>query len=303
MDRLKVKSRSARNKFAETVSQGTGSGSLAVPPSTLAAHDNTSTTGVNEGFPGTAAQDFAAANHDNAFQPTLEPPTSLQSSVDAGKKVLLPPPNIGPVSKPQRCVVSISASLRRHHANNPQSVANPVTPQRQRSNSAPNRRLYQLGASPQQRNSPSHGSPQQGSPLQTQRRPPVGVRQASIGIRRMPSSVALNQHAAATPNASTLRLSHPLQALEEGAETNFVPSNSSESTLSQPAQPSRLRKAKSAVQNRIPFWGSPAPKPSEKALEPQGTAVQQSDQHMDYSSSMVDVLDTIGKKHIHSLYD
>jgi hypothetical protein len=111
----------------------------------------------------------------------------------------------------------------------------------------------------------------------------------------MPSSVALNQPAA-TPNASTLRLSQPLQALEEGAETNFVPSNSSESTLGQPEQPSRLRKAKSAIQNRIPFWGSPAPKPSEKALEPQGTAVQQPDQHMDYSSNMVDVLDTIGKK-------
>jgi hypothetical protein len=107
MDKLKVKSRSARNKLAETVSQGTGSGSLAVPPSTLAAHDNSSTLGVNEGFPGTAARDFAAANHDNAVQPTLEPPTSLQSSVDAGKPVLLPPPNVGPSSKPSRWVVSI----------------------------------------------------------------------------------------------------------------------------------------------------------------------------------------------------
>jgi hypothetical protein len=127
-----------------------------------------------------------------------------------------------------------------------------------------------------------------------QRRPPVGLRQASIGIRRMPSSVALNQNVN-TPNASTQRLSHPLQALQEGAETNFVAPNSSESTLGQPEQPSRLRKAKSAVQNRIPFWSSPSPKPSEKTLEPRGTAVQQPDQHMDYSSNMVDVLDTIGK--------
>jgi hypothetical protein len=187
----------------------------------------------------------------------------------------------------------------RNHANTSQSVANPVTPQRRRSNSAPTRRMYQLGASPQQRDSPSshrgsplpHGSPQQGS---MQRRPPVGVRQASIGIRRMPSSVALN-HNVNTPNASTQRLSHPLQALDEGAETNFAAPNSSESTLGQPEQPSRLRKAKSAVQNRIPFWGSPAPKPSEKTLEPRGTAVPQPDQHMDYSSNMVDVLDTIGK--------
>jgi hypothetical protein len=98
MDKLKVKSRSARNKLAESVSQGTGSGSLAVPPSTLHhAHDNSSTTGVNEGFPGTAARDFAAADRDDVVQPTLEPPTSLQSSVDAGNKVALPP----------RCVVFV----------------------------------------------------------------------------------------------------------------------------------------------------------------------------------------------------
>jgi septal ring-binding cell division protein DamX len=96
MDKFKVKSRSARNKLAEAVSQGTGSGSLAVPPSTLAPLDNASTTGVNEGFPGTAARDFAAADDEHVKQPTMEPPTSLQSSVDAGKQVPLPLPHGSP---------------------------------------------------------------------------------------------------------------------------------------------------------------------------------------------------------------
>lgn len=95
MDRLKIpqKSRTARNKLAEAVSRGNGTGSLAVPPSTLALNDNASTTGVNEGFPGqSAARDFAIPARVPVPQPTIEPPTSLQSSVDAGERVPAPPP-------------------------------------------------------------------------------------------------------------------------------------------------------------------------------------------------------------------
>jgi hypothetical protein len=94
MDKLKIqqKSRTARNRLAEAVSRGNGTGSLAVPPSTLAINDNASTTGVNEGFPGqSAARDFAVPEQTLVPQPTIEPPTSLQSSVDAGKRVPVPP--------------------------------------------------------------------------------------------------------------------------------------------------------------------------------------------------------------------
>lgn len=90
---LPQKTRTARNRLAEAVSRGNGTGSLAVPPSSLAINDNASTTGVNEGFPGqSAARDFAAPDSDPVPQPKLEPPTSLQSSVDAGKRVPVPPP-------------------------------------------------------------------------------------------------------------------------------------------------------------------------------------------------------------------
>lgn len=98
MDRLKIqqKSRSARNKLAEAVSRGNGTGSLAVPPSTLTINDNASTTGVNEGFPGqSVARDFAIPGQAQVLQPTIEPPTSLQSSVDAGKRIPVPPPKDG----------------------------------------------------------------------------------------------------------------------------------------------------------------------------------------------------------------
>lgn len=95
MDRLNLhqKTRTARNRLAEAVSRGNGTGSLAVPPSTLAINDNASTTGVNEGFPGqSAARDFAVPERVPVPQPRIEPPTSLQSSVDAGKRVPVPPP-------------------------------------------------------------------------------------------------------------------------------------------------------------------------------------------------------------------
>jgi hypothetical protein len=88
MDKFKSKTRSARNKMAERTSQGSGSGSLSVPHTNLPPGDNSSTLGVNEGYlgpqPGTSARDFAVPEE------SVEPPTSLQSSVDAGNPVVVP---------------------------------------------------------------------------------------------------------------------------------------------------------------------------------------------------------------------
>jgi hypothetical protein len=99
MDKWKVKTRSARNKLAEAASSGNGTGSLHVPLSSLAPHDNASTHGVNEGFlgpqPGTNAQDFAATVQPT-HHPVIEPPTSLQSSIDAGIPVPRPSKHDGP---------------------------------------------------------------------------------------------------------------------------------------------------------------------------------------------------------------
>lgn len=98
MDKLKAKTRSARNRLAEATSPGTGTGELHVPHSTQAPHDNSSTHAVNEGFlgpqPGTAARDFASSKDPAARKPVpgvvAEPPTSLQSSIDAGAHVPKP---------------------------------------------------------------------------------------------------------------------------------------------------------------------------------------------------------------------
>lgn len=90
MDKLKVKARTARNRVAETTSRGDGRGSLAHTHSTLPPDDNASTAAVNEGFVGTAARDFAVPTDSSAQRPVVEPPTSLQSSVDAGTPVPTP---------------------------------------------------------------------------------------------------------------------------------------------------------------------------------------------------------------------
>jgi hypothetical protein len=93
MDKLKSKTRSARNRLAEATSSGTGHGELQPPHQDVAPHDNSSTYAVNEGFqgtPGTNAHDFGAAPTQPTQQPVLEPPTSLQSSIDAGKHVPKP---------------------------------------------------------------------------------------------------------------------------------------------------------------------------------------------------------------------
>ena len=56
------------------------------------------------------------------------------------------------------------------------------------------------------------------------------------------------------------------------------------------AEPSRMTRVKSAVQDRIPFWGK---KEDEQSMGPNAAFVQ--DNPMDnYTMDMVDVLDTIG---------
>ena len=92
MDKLKVKARSARNRVAEGASRGDGRASLSEPHSTLPPDDNASTAAVNEGYLGTAARDFAVASDPPTRQPAVEPPTSLQSAVDAGTPVPAPTP-------------------------------------------------------------------------------------------------------------------------------------------------------------------------------------------------------------------
>ena len=110
----------------------------------------------------------------------------------------------------------------------------------------------------------------------------------------MPSPVSLNQYAQAT-NPSSQRLSQPLDTLEEGRELGRTPSKASESTLTQP-EPSRLRKVKSAIQTRVPFWNSPSVKDKEKSLEASNPPAQgPADEGMNYTSDMVDVLDTLGR--------
>lgn len=112
----------------------------------------------------------------------------------------------------------------------------------------------------------------------------------------MPSSVSLNQYAQAT-NPSSQRLSQPLDTLEEGRELGRTPSDASESTLTQP-EPSRLRKVRSAIQTRVPFWNSPGTKEKEKEKSPEPfnpPAQGPVDEGMNYTSDMVDVLDTLGR--------
>lgn len=137
----------------------------------------------------------------------------------------------------------------------------------------------------------SSSSPLRASPQQHQRRPHVGVRQASIGIRRMPSSNALRQ-VSQQPNPSGQRLSTPLPALDEEHALGQIDSNSSK-PVSSKVEPSRLRKVKSAIQTRIPFWGTPEKHTTPDTNGAAGGAPQYHES-ADYTSDMVDVLDTLG---------
>lgn len=109
--------------------------------------------------------------------------------------------------------------------------------------------------------------------------------------------MSLNQYAQAT-NPSSQRLSQPLDTLEEGHELGRTPSKASELSLTRP-EPSRLRKVKSAIQTRVPFWHSSSTKEKEKSSEPCNPLAQDPvDEGMNYTSDMVDVLDTLGRTYI-----
>ncbi|KAI4655754.1 hypothetical protein J4E93_000469 [Alternaria ventricosa] len=251
MDLQRLKTRIARARGAGATSSGSGTGELHAPHQSQAPHDNSSTHAVNEGIqsaePGTNAQDFGAAEDQPTQQPVIEPPTSLESSIDAGQHVPKPTRASDPASH-----VSYST----------------LAAQRARSSSAPTK------------------------PQQYPRRPQVG-RQASIGIRRMPSSNALRQ-SAQQPQGSIIRASTPLPALDEEQELGqFSSANGSQSTLNNPEPDrSRLRKVKSAIQTRIPFWGT---KEEEKSptTSAHAAAAPEDDMSSNYTSGMVDVLDTI----------
>lgn len=108
----------------------------------------------------------------------------------------------------------------------------------------------------------------------------------------MPSSNALRQ-SAQQPQGSIIRASTPLPALDEEQELGqFSSANGSQSTLNNPEPDrSRLRKVKSAIQTRIPFWST---KEEEKSPTTSAhAAVAEDDMSSNYTSGMVDVLDTI----------
>jgi hypothetical protein len=101
----------------------------------------------------------------------------------------------------------------------------------------------------------------------------------------MPSSNALNQ-IAQQPNPSIQGLNAPLPALDEDCALDTSKPETPK------VEPSRLRKVKSAVQTRIPFWGNKDTQTTPDAGVAAGQ--QNGEQSMDYTSDMVDVLDTLG---------
>lgn len=106
----------------------------------------------------------------------------------------------------------------------------------------------------------------------------------------MPSTNALRQ-VAQHNNASTNRLSTPLPALDENHVLEPVQPQSTQAAAPQ-GEPSRLTKFKSAVQTRVPFWGG---KKQEQLSDDHVPPALQADNYsVDYTSDMVDVLDTIG---------
>ncbi|KAF2175637.1 hypothetical protein K469DRAFT_743271 [Zopfia rhizophila CBS 207.26] len=258
MDKLKSKARSARNRVAERTSTGTGSGLLSVPHSNLPPEDNVSTTAVNEGFigpqPGTAARDFAAPD-----QPAPEPPTSLQSSVDAEE----PLPGIpGPSGTPS----GPSSST--------QNASRLQVPGRESSIPAGSRQT-------------------QPQPQPQPRRPSIGMRQPSIGIRRVPSSQGLRQ-SAGNANRSNPQLTQTcsrLPALEEECAPDNVSSISSDSSTTQ-EKPGWLRRGSLTLQSKLGIKKDKG-KETEKNAGTDGAATVQPDQLREYNASMVDVLDTL----------
>lgn len=136
-----------------------------------------------------------------------------------------------------------------------------------------------------------------------QRRPVVGMRQSSIGIRRMPSVEELrSQRALASQNASTNALnqsSSRLPALEEEVPLEPINTGSTTSTESDAArtEPNRLSRATSAVSAKLAFFKPKKGKDKEKNAQDDldfPPPAPGDRPWTNYSSNMVDVLDTLG---------
>ncbi|KAF2272422.1 uncharacterized protein EI97DRAFT_436918 [Westerdykella ornata] len=269
MDKLKAKASSARNRLVEHTSRGTGTSSLPPTHSTPPQEDNANTT-VNDAVPrpltGTSAKDFAAPQHPPTEQSRCEPPTSLESSVDAGEPVPVPP----------RRGSASTASRTAQDASTPQlrAVGRP------RSNSAP------------QRSTSSSSQPN---------RPMMSYRQPSVGLRRCPSpgpsrTTSANPTGTSTPlnrTASRLPVLDETCALEHQPTnaTDPAPSISSEgSRQSDGGQPSRLKKASMAIQSKL---GLTKTNQGEDGITRPTTPTAAQPYGREYSASMVDVLDTL----------
>jgi hypothetical protein len=82
-----------------------------------------------------------------------------------------------------------------------------------------------------------------------------------------------------------------MPALDEECALGQLPSDTPKPASIQ-GEPSRLTKVKSAVQSKMPFWGS---KQKQMSSDANGAHGQQlGDTSMNYTSDMVDVLDTLG---------
>ena len=116
----------------------------------------------------------------------------------------------------------------------------------------------------------------------------------------MPSSMALRS-VALNPNASSNALQQSttrLPALEEEVQLEPTSTGSSDTSDSSAHKngPSRLRKVSSAVQTGFGLWGNKDKGKNQDVEAGAGADVPgtQMDQGMQYSSNMVDVLDTVG---------
>jgi hypothetical protein len=86
-------------------------------------------------------------------------------------------------------------------------------------------------------------------------------------------------------------LNAPMPALDEEHALGPIPSEPTKPAPTK-GELSGLAKVRSAIQSKIPFWGS---KGKQKTDNVNGTAGQQpEDPSMNYTSDMVDVLDTLG---------
>jgi hypothetical protein len=133
---------------------------------------------------------------------------------------------------------------------------------------------------------PTTGSPQQ-------RRPGAGGRQASIGIRRMQSSNSLRQIA---QQPSIQRLNAPMPALDEDHALGPIPP--------EPTKPSSTKGELSGFakfKSKIPFWGNDKGKQKADSVNDIDGLQPGDDASMNYTSDMVDVLDTIGKGYFYQV--